>query len=407
MKIWLVDRLRIMMFLQYAVWGAWTPIFAADLSSTLGLSGHQVALVYSLLWAACIIAPFVGGQIADRWVPTQWFLALAHLIGGLAFLWMAQRPAYPSILIGMGVWALFYAPTLALTNSLAFRHLPNSEKEFGFIRVFGTLGWIVAGLLLAYLRKQPTLFHGAFHKNPLDSILLAGVCQIVLAVFCLLLPHTPPIKSTESPFAFLKAIRMLRLVPGFLAFLLISFVMTTELQFYYVTTAPFLQDLGLPREQLSAWMTIAQNSEMIGMYVLLPLLLPLIGIRWSLFLGAIAWPLRYAFFATGHPLWLVLAALSLHGIGYTFFFVVSQIYVDKVAPRDIRASAQSLLTFVTLGLGNLLGTFFTGWIWDLFTVNGVTRWSVVFCVPLALTLVCAVAFVFTFKEPKGREANAA
>ena len=405
MRLSLIIRLCVMMFLQYAIWGAWTPILSMDLSipvsqAGLGFDPGQIGMIYSMLWLACIIAPFIGGQIADRWMPTQWFLAGAHFIGALCFFWMSRATDYPSLRLGMAAWAFFYAPTLALTNSLAFRNLRSSEKEFGYVRVFGTLGWIVAGLALSFLRYRPQWFGGAFDKNPLDSVLLAAVCQMVMAVFCLTLPHTPPIRSAESPLAFLKAFKMVKLVPAFLAFLLVSFVMTTELQFYYVTSAPFLKDLNLPREQLSAWQTIAQCAELIGMAVLLPFLLPRIGMRWSLAIGALAWPLRYAVYAIGKPVWLVLASLSLHGIGYTFFFVVSQIYVDKVAPRDIRASAQSLLTFVTLGLGNLLGTYFTGWIWGLNKHGEATNWPIVFVVPLALTLTCAVAFLLTFKEPK-------
>ena len=406
MRVILVARLCIMMFLQYAIWGAWTTVLAADLGDLMRLSGVEIGWVYAALWLACIISPFIGGQIVDRWFPTQIFLAIAHLVGGGVMIFMSKAATYGHLLGLMFLWALLYAPTLALTNSLAFHHLREAEKQFGFVRVWGTLGWIVVGWVLTWMRKtygNPTLETG------FDCLWLGGVCSLILGFFCFLLPHTPPKRVVERPFAFLEAIKLLKLVPGFAVFMGISFVVTTELQFYYMLSAPFLHDIGVPKEWLSAVKTVAQIAEIVTMAAVLPVLLPRIGMRACLAIGVIAWPIRYIFFAIGKPLWLVVASLSLHGIGYTFFFVVSQIYVDRVAPPDIRGSAQSLLTFVTLGVGNFLGTLFTGWIRDVFTRqvggNPVVNWPWVFMVPCALTVSCAIAFLLWFKEPPKDEAR--
>jgi predicted MFS family arabinose efflux permease len=184
----------------------------------------------------------------------------------------------------------------------------------------------------------------------------------------------------------------------FAIFLIISFVVTTELQFYYLPTSQFLQDIGVAAANIPFWMTIAQIAELFFMAVVFTYSLPRLGIRKALAIGVIVWPLRYLVFAVQQPVWLVIASLSLHGIGYTFFFVVSPIYVDKVAPVDIRASAQSLLTLITLGIGNFLGRKFTGFILDYFKTGEAHEWTKILLVPCRLTVLCAIAFLLFFKE---------
>jgi len=399
-------RLSAMMFLQYAIWGAWAPVLSEYLlgdpsqQAGLGFTGQQVGHIYALLPIACIISPFIGGQIADRWVPTQWFLAAAHLLAAGALYMLAFQTAFPPFALWMLIYALLYAPTLALTNSLAFHHLRNAEKDFGGIRVFGTLGWIVAGLALAAWR------HSSLPKfvDTSDCLLLAVGASVVMGLIALTLPHTPPSKS-ENPWAFLAAVKLLG-NRQFLIFMLISFVVVTELQFYYLLTAPFLVSTNITTQQsVSAVMTTAQWAEVLGLAVLLPLLLPRLGVRNCLAIGVIAWPIRYLIFALGKPALLVIASLAMHGLGYTFFFVVGQVYVNSVATSDIRASAQSLLTLITLGVGNFLGAEFTGWIKDHFTATtgaaaGATNWTSVFLVPCALTVTCAIAFLLFFRETK-------
>jgi len=391
----------VMMFLQYAIWGAWAPVLYPYLTQGLHFTDVQASWIFAALWLACILSPWTGGQIADRWVPTQVFLGVLHLAGGAVMLGCAKQHEFASMMLLMALYALLYAPTLALTNSLAFHHLKGaSEREFGWVRVWGTIGWIVAGLGLTLWRRLAV--GGEFPvERMFDCLMLTGVVSLAMGGFCFLLPHTPPQQEGADPLAFRRAFELLK-DRNFLAFMLIAFVVTTELQFYYLPTPEFLMSLGVQGANVSATMAVAQVAEIVAMALFLPLLLPKIGIRRCLAIGVIAWPLRYVVFAFGHALGVgpVIASLTLHGIGYTFFFVVSQIYVDKVAPPDIRASAQSLLALVTLGIGNFLGTQFTGLIMKHFRDPDSVNWTGVFLVPCALTVACAIAFLLFFKEPE-------
>ena len=385
-------RLSIMMFLQYAVWGSWAVVGSAYFQK-VGFSDSMTGWLYAALWLACIVAPFFGGQIADRYFPTQHFLAVVHILGGVFLLLMARERDFAPMITYMAIYTLLYAPTLALTNSICFHHLNDPNRDFGRIRVLGTIGWIAAGLILSSWRFLSAGVTG-------DLFYLAGALSLILGLFCFFLPDTPPKKQTENPLAFLEALKLLK-DKNFLVFLMIAFIVTTELQFYYVPTALFLQDIGVSPESVPAVMSIAQVAEIIAMALLLPIVIKRVGLRWTLAIGVIAWPLRYVIFAIGQPVGLVIASLAFHGLGYTFFFVVSQIYVNNVATSDIRASAQSLLTLVTLGIGNYLGTMFYIFIKNYFTTgigdDAVTDWTKLFLVPCALTVACAIAFVLFFK----------
>jgi nucleoside transporter len=382
------------------VWGAWSPVLSAYLLERLGFSGVQSGWIYALLPIGCMIAPFAGGQLADRYVATEKLLAVLHLVGGVLLCFMATMTTYNSLVTLMFAWSLVYAPTLALTNSITFHHLPDAEKKFGLVRVFGTLGWIAAGLMLTGLRNVWPEAQGLPGLGGADSLWLAGFASLALGVFCFALPHTPPAKSGGSPWAFLSALKMLR-DPSFAIFIVIAFVVATELMFYYVLTAPFLQTIGVASENIPAVMTIAQAAE-IGTMLALPWMLGRWGVRKTMAFGILAWPIRYAVFAYGQPKGLVIAALTLHGICYVCFFVVCYIYVNSVAAPDIRASAQAFITFVTLGAGMFIGSIFAGWVRDLFTTgtgaDQVVDWTKVFIVPCVLTVVCAIVFFLSFRE---------
>ena len=403
-------RLSAMMFLQYAIWGAWAPVLwpylTAKAPGGLGMTDPQAAWIFGLLWLACILAPFTGGQIADRWVPTQRFLGVVHLLGGVFMIMASKAQGFASMFVLMAIYSLLYAPTLALTNSLGFHHIKDG-KQFGTIRVWGTIGWICAGWTLTLWRSIGVPIGTA------DCLMLAGILGLAMGVYCFFLPDTPPARDEAAdPLAFRKAFVLLKNT-NFLIFIAIAFVVTTELQFYYGPTAGFLeQALQIPQAKVPGTMTVAQVAEILAMAFLLPIALKKWGIRKTLALGVIAWPIRYVVFAAAPagPLEvmrpLVVASLALHGLGYTFFFVVSQIFVDMVAPKDIRASAQSLLTLATLGIGNWLGTQFTGFIMNLFNpAENVKAWTQVFLVPCVLTVLCAAAFLLFFKDVKSTESE--
>jgi nucleoside transporter len=405
-------RLSVMMFLQYVVWGMWAPVLAAYLQRPvsqegLGFSGIEIGWVFALLPMGCMIAPFFGGQLADRTVATEKLLGVLHLLGGIFLCLLATVKSYNSFLLLMGAWSFVYAPTLALTNSLTFHHLPDAEKKFGLVRVFGTFGWIAAGLLLTSTRK---IFpNGLPGLGGEDSLWIGGFASFVLGLFCFALPHTPPAKKGGSPWAFLGALKLLR-DPSFLLFIIIAFVVSTELQFYYVLTAPFLESIGVAKDNVPAVMTIAQIAE-IGTMLSLPWMLSKWGVRKTMALGIFTWPIRYAIFALGQPKPLVIAALTLHGICYVCFFVVCYIYVNSVATPDIRASAQALITFVTLGIGMALGSVFSGFIKDYFTTGtgdaAVANYTKIFLVPCVLTIICALVFFIGFRDKRAESPAAA
>ncbi len=394
-------RLGAMMFLQYAIWGAWAPVLSDYLQNNLGFDGVQTGIIYSLLPLATIIAPFVGGQIADRYLSGEKFIAVLQLLGGALLIWVSTMSDYRLMVWVMLFYCLLYAPTLALTNSVAFINLKSSEKEFGQIRVWGTIGWIAAGLGLTMWRN---LAGGGGIAMPGDTLFLAGIFSLAMGLFAFGLPHTPPQKEGTKPWAFLEALKMMR-DKNFLIFIIISFVVATELMFYYILTAPFLTSpqIRISQANLPMVMAIAQLAEIFVMALLLPYLIKKTSIRKILALGVLAWPLRYIIFAVGTPSWLVIASLALHGFCFVFFFVAAFIYVDTVAAKDIRHSAQSLITLVTYGIGNYLGSLFAGKVQNIFTAEGVTDWTGVFLVPVALTLLCALAFLLLFKDPRAEK----
>jgi len=399
-------RLGAMMFLQYTIWGSWMPVLSAYLQNNLGFNGVQTSLIYSLLPLATIISPFVGGQFADRWFPTQKVIAALQLAGGVLLIAMAGITAFTPMMWLMLLYSLIYAPTLALTNSIAFVNLKSSEKEFGAIRVWGTIGWIAAGLALAGWRALAKSPEGVALKG--DTLILAGIFSLVMGVFSFSLPSTPPRKEGAKPWAFLEALKMFK-DRSFTVFALICFVVATELWFYYILTAPFLTSaaIGLSQKYVSAVMTIAQFAEIFVMAFLLSRALRKYGMRKTLTLGILAWPIRYIIFVIGAPGWLVIASLALHGFCYVFFFTAAYIYVDSIAPKDIRHSAQGLIAMIILGLGSFLGSLFCGWVQNLFTTTTLNaageavkmvNWRGTFLVPAGLTLLCLTVFLVFVRD---------
>jgi len=405
--------LAVMMFLQYAIWGAWAVSLSAYLDK-MRFSGLAVSLIYNAIPLMSLIVPFTAGQIADRFMPAQKVLVLFHLLGSLLLIGLAfQKTLLPLTLLMFG-YGLFYAPTLALSNSVAFRNLRNPEVEFGPIRVWGTIGWIVANFIVSFLRTR----YSSEHWPVIDLFVIAGVLSLVMALASLALPHTPPTREAASdPLAFREALVLLR-DRNYLVFFIIAMIVATELPLYYQLTSPFLQSaggvVGITEKTVPGWMNIAQIAEIFTIAFLLPVVLPIWGVRRLLLLGIFAWPVRYAIFAFAWAfhqqvpwiVWLAVAALALHGFCYVFFFVVAFIYTDMVAPRDIRASAQSLINVSVLGLGMFIGYFFAGWLKDIFTVNSVTNYTLVFAVPTVITILAGIVFALLFRERRAGEAAA-
>ena len=399
-----------MMFLEYAVWGAWMPILSATLINR-HFRPEAVGNVYSALWLGCIITPFLGGQLADRFVPSQTLLGVTHLLAAGAAYVMAQQQTPGGVFTWMLIWALLFAPTLGITNSIALDHIERSssdqaerERSFAWVRTAGTIGWIASAFILTYYLQS---LHGdpSGVRGPIPELVLTAVLGLVMGIYSFTLPNTPPNKDRRvDPLAFRKALSLFRTVPGFAVFMFISFFAATEFQFFYNLSGPFLEWLKVPHALVPVTKSISQVAEIVALGFLLPLWLPSKGMRWCLLVGSFAWPLRYFIFAMEQPKWLVVAALALHGFGYAFVIVAQQLYVDRVSPRDIRSSAQNLLNLVTLGVGNYLGSIFSGKVQEHFTDSaGHTQWVPVFVLPAVTTLLCAVAYALTFRDPAPRE----
>ncbi|MFC1485489.1 MFS transporter [Candidatus Latescibacterota bacterium] len=400
----LTTRLSLMMFFQYAVWGAWAPIFPEYLLHTVGYSGFMVGVVLSLLPLATIISPFLGGQLADRYFPAERVVGVFHFTGGVLMLVLSRVTDWGLMTGLMLLYSLFYAPTLALTNSIVFMNVRNAGREFGPIRMWGTIGWIAAGLLLSAWRILANELPGLSVEG--DMLILAGVLSILMGFVSAAIPHTPPRPDISRPWAFLEAMRMLgeRRVASFV---IISFFISTQLMFYYILTAPFLTapSIGIDSSVVAGVMVIGQVSEIVVMAALLSVFIHHFGLKNTMVIGMMSWSLLFLIFALGSPTWLVIGALGLHGFGYVFFFTATFIYVDSIAPRDIRASAQGFISIITLGLGNFIGSLFAGAVQSSFTGGGKTDWTTVFLVPAFITFLSAGVFAVMFHDKRAGRAD--
>jgi nucleoside transporter len=395
-------KLSALMFLQYFVWGAWSVTMGTWLGETLRFSGQQVGLAYGTTAIAAMISPFFVGMIADRFFATERILAALHVAGAAVLVWASSQTTFGAFYGVLLVYALCYMPTLALSNSISFRQMRDPAREFPRVRVLGTIGWIAAGLLVGTLGVEASAM----------PMRIAAAGSFVLGLFCLLLPHTPPAAAASRVRARdalgLDALRLLG-ERSFAVFVLGSFLVCIPLQFYYTFANPFLNELGV--SNAAGKMTIGQMSE-IGFMLVMPWFFRQLGVKWMLLVGMAAWSARYVLFAIGDngPLvWMLYAGIVLHGICYDFFFVTGQIYVDQKAPADLRAAAQGLIAFVTLGVGMFVGSLVSGRVVDAFLIPGEPpqhAWDRIWLVPAAGAAGVLLLFALTFRVAGVRQ-NAA
>jgi nucleoside transporter len=350
-------RLSIMMFLQFFIWGAWY-VTAPNYLGTIGFTASDFGWTYSVGPIAGIITPLFVGMVADRFLPAQVVLGLMHLLGAalmyLATTLMTGASPAPSAINGVFFgYMLTYYPTLALTNTVAMRNMTDPERQFPWIRVWGTIGWIVAGLALSWLAFETTI----------NMFYLTAGAAAALGVFSFLLPHTPPEKGPMPSLGQLFGVDALKLLRdrSYLVFIVSSMLICIPLAFYYQIASRVVEMSGLPIGQT---MSYGQMSEIFFMLVM-PFFFRALGVKWMLLVGMLAWVVRYGLFSIGAPIEnhaMIVGAILLHGICYDFFFVTGQIYTDTKAPKPVRAQAQGLLVMLTLGLGMLIGAQTAGYI---------------------------------------------
>lgn len=426
-------NLSLMMFLEFAIWGSWWVVLGIYLDKGLHFPSDTIGDVYSTMPLGAMITPLIIGQIADRYFASELLMAVLHLIGAGA-LFALTKIGDANAFLGMCfVYALIFNPTLTLANSITFTHVPDGGRDFPGIRTLGTIGWIVANLLVGKALPGILRSFGIEVESAAETyypMMLAALFSLVAGLQAFMLPHTPPKGQAGDSMPFLQAVGLLKEY-SFAVFFGVSFVITIVLAFYYSFTPVFLGEVGTKDNlatsaisqipglkdlfltdkgtlDVASTMTIGQVSEMV-LLPFLPLFLRYLGMKWVLALGMLAWGVRYGIFAMGRPIDLVILSLALHGICFDFFFAAGFIHVDNKAPARIRASAQALFGFLTYGAGMFLGSILSGRVVRFNTVDQVKEWQNIWAVPAIGVVVSLVIFVVLFRDdgsqPTTEESN--
>jgi nucleoside transporter len=386
--------LSIVMFLEYAVWGAWAPVLAARLLGPLKMTGKQTGWIYATLPLACIISPLIAGQLADQWLNTEWILAAAHLIGAVLLLVAAKRQTFGSLFVVMLCYSFCFAATMPLVNSVLFTHVSDVATQ-GKVFIWAPVAWALVGYTLTGWRmSRKTEGDGS------DCLIYAGLLSFVMAACCLLLPATPPAGTGEIPIV--AAFSMLS-EPNFLLFIVISMVVAGLMQFYFLGSAQFMQDMGIASKHVPASMGIAQAVQAAATWFVMGMFIEDLGFKWTLAAGASSWLVMYLIYVATKPRWLIVAGQSLHGLAYVLFIIVGQIFANVVAQPEIRGSVQALIFAATTGVGLFFGTQLAGIVMDRYAVDGKFQWRKVWLVPCLIMLAGVLALAIALREPPKAE----
>ena len=395
-------QLSTMMFLEFFIWGAWFVTLGTYLFNNLKASGAEIGSVFSTQSWGAMVAPFIIGLIADRYFNAEKILAILHLVGAALMYQMYNAEEisvfYPYVLAYM----ILYMPTLALVNSISFNQMKDPEKEFPSIRVWGTIGWIVAGLLISFvfLWDSESAIKAGLMKQ---TFLMASIASLVLGLFSFTLPKTPPKVSTGtkvkvSDILGLDALKLLK-DKNFATFFVASILICIPLAFYYQNGNPFLSNIGV--ENATGKMTIGQISEVLFL-LMLPIFLKKYGFKITILAGMAAWAIRYALFAYGNAgelSFMLILGIALHGICYDFFFVAGQIYTNAKAGIKYKSAAQGLITFATYGIGMLIGFKIAGLITDAYKLSETTfNWQMIWIIPACIAGAVFLLFAIFFND---------
>ena len=390
-------KLGMMMFLDFFIWGTWYVTMGTFLVDAFGADGIQVAMAYETQSIGAIVAPVIIGILADRYFSAQKLMGVIHLVGAFLLYQASVSNSFSQFYPYILSYLILYMPTLALCNAIAFRQMKNPTREFTPIRVLGTIGWIAAGLFIAW-------FNWEVEKTLEKTFLLGAIVSVILGIFSFTLPKTPPLidRTTEGVSIIkllgLDSFRILK-SRSYLLFFISSILICIPLSFYYAWANPFLNDYGM--EGAAGVMTLGQVSEVFFM-LLLPFFLLRFGIKNTLIIGILAWFIRYLLFAYGgvnEQTWMLIVGIVLHGICYDFFFVSGQIYTELKAPKEYKSSAQGLIALATYGVGMFLGFRFAGIVYERYQDGGgITDWFGFWLVPAVFALGVLVLFVLLFRE---------
>lgn len=386
-------RLSVLMLLEYFIWGAWYVTMGTYLLSSLDANAAQVGAAYANLSIAAIISPFFVGLVADRFFSAHKVLGVLHLLGALTLYYISTIGDFQNFWWLILLYTLLYMPTMSLVNSISFSQMKDPDKEFPRIRVFGTVGWIAAGLLIGFMELETSY----------NTFRIAAYCSLILGIISFFLPSTPPSGKSASISSILGVDALVLFKQrSFVVFFISSIIICIPLAFYYSFANPFLNDIGM--DNAAGKMTMGQVSEFLFM-LLMPLAFRKLGIKKMMLIGMFAWVVRYLLFAYGDigpGIWMLYLGIILHGICYDFFFVSGQIYIDKKSRPSFRNSAQGLITFATYGVGMFIGSFVSGAVTENFLVdiNGLLgyQWQSIWLVPGVIALVVGLLFMFFFRD---------
>ncbi len=389
-------QLMAMMFLLYFIWGSWYGQMSKYMFTELGATGVQVGSAYTAFSIAMIIAPFFVGLIADRYFAAQKVLGILSLVGAVILYILSGIKDADTFIWVILAYCITFAPSMALTTSIAMQQVTNTEKDFPAIRVMGTIAWIAVSNLI-----------GHYHWGGTDMIFkISMAAAALLGVFSFFLPNTPPKPNQSTSFAAILGLNAFKLFRdrSFTIFFISSLLICIPLSFYYALANPSLTDAGMTNVENK--MSLGQASEVIFM-LLIPLAFARLGVKWMLIVGLLAWIVRFIGFGYGDisSEWLLYLAIILHGVCYDFFFVTGQIYTDSKAGDKYRSSAQGLIAIATYGIGMGIGSSIAGFVVDMYTENGIKNWTSIWMVPAGITAVVLVLFVLFFKDNKVRSAE--